>query len=54
MKLSVFFYEGKWKEQGAETFGLRERMAAGLMAGVFRCFPDVQRVVSAVGGDGNG
>lgn len=47
--LEVFFYEGKWKEQGAETSGLKERMEAGLMAGAFRFFPDVQRLVSVEG-----
>jgi len=47
--LAVFFYEGKWKEHGAETSGLKERMEAGLMAGAFRFFPDVQRLVSVAG-----
>ena len=59
--LEVFFYEGEWNGQGAESLGPREskqgaespgqkeRMAAGLMAGAFRFFSDVQRLVSGAG-----
>ena len=44
--LEVFFYEGEWNGQGAGSPGQKERMTAGLMAGAFRFFSDVQRLVS--------